>query len=79
MGSLFNNGSQILKLIVRVHIYHILIHIKTKNCSLENWIFKNFFLKIYRNQTNYTSCLPMVGGSLRVLRLPPPLQLVAMI
>jgi hypothetical protein len=26
-----------------------------------------------------TSCLPRVGGSLRVLRLPPPLQLVAMI
>jgi hypothetical protein len=26
-----------------------------------------------------TSCLPMVGGSLRVLRLPPPLNLVAMI
>jgi len=28
---------------------------------------------------NFTSCLPMVGGSLRVLRLPPPLKLVAMI
>ena len=26
-----------------------------------------------------TSCLPMVGGSLRVLRLLPPLKLVAMI
>jgi hypothetical protein len=26
-----------------------------------------------------TSCLPMVGGSLRVLRLPPSLKLVAMI
>ena len=26
-----------------------------------------------------TSCLPMVGGSLRVLLLPPPLKLVAMI
>jgi hypothetical protein len=25
----------------------------------------------------FTSCLPMVGGSLRVLRLPPPLKLVA--
>ena len=23
-----------------------------------------------------TSCLPMIGGSLRVLRLPPPLKLV---
>ena len=27
----------------------------------------------------FTSCLPMVGGSLRVLWLPPPLKLVAMI
>jgi hypothetical protein len=26
----------------------------------------------------FTSCLPMVGGSLRVLRLLPPLKLVAM-
>jgi len=27
----------------------------------------------------FTSCLRMVGGSLRVLRFPPPLKLVAMI
>ena len=27
----------------------------------------------------FTSCLPRVGGSLRVLRLPPPQKLVAMI
>ena len=27
----------------------------------------------------FTRCLPMVGGSLRVLRLLPPLKLVAMI
>jgi hypothetical protein len=27
----------------------------------------------------FTSCLPMVGGFLQVLRLPPPLKLVAMI
>ena len=26
-----------------------------------------------------TSCLPIVGDSLRVLRLPPPLKLIAMI
>jgi hypothetical protein len=26
----------------------------------------------------HSSCLPMVGGSLRVLRLLPPLKLVAM-
>jgi hypothetical protein len=27
----------------------------------------------------FTSCLPMLGDSLRVLRLPPPIKLVAMI
>jgi len=27
----------------------------------------------------FTSCLPRISGSLRVLRLPPPLKLVAMI
>jgi hypothetical protein len=27
----------------------------------------------------FASCFPMVGGSLRVLRLPPPLKLVVMI
>ena len=27
----------------------------------------------------FTSCSSMVGGSLRVLRLPPPLKLIAMI
>ena len=27
----------------------------------------------------FTSCLPRVGGSIRVLRLPPPLKLVAII
>ena len=26
----------------------------------------------------FTSCLPMAGGSLRVLQLPPPLKLLAM-
>ena len=27
----------------------------------------------------FTNCLPMVGGSLLVLRLPPPIKLIAMI
>jgi len=27
----------------------------------------------------FTSCLPMVGGSLRVIQIIPPLKLVAMI
>ena len=37
MGNFFNNGPKILKLIVRVCIYHI-------------YISKNFFLNIYRSQ-----------------------------
>jgi len=31
------------------------------------------------HEIKFTSCLPMVGGSLWVLRLPPPLKLVATI
>jgi hypothetical protein len=31
------------------------------------------------NVSEFTSCLPMVGGSLRVLQLLPPLKLVAII
>ena len=32
VGNFLNNGPNILKLIVRVCIYHILINIKKKNC-----------------------------------------------
>ena len=53
MGNFFNNGPKILKLIVRVCIYHTLINIYKKNCWFENWSFKNFFLKINRSQTDY--------------------------
>ena len=35
-------------------------------------------LESYPQVIKFTSCLPMVGGSLRVLRLLPPLKLVAM-
>ena len=37
----FNNGPHIVKLIIRVHIYHILIdiHLEKKNW-FENWIYK---------------------------------------
>jgi hypothetical protein len=38
-----------------------------------------FALDSQQHVIKFTSCLPMVGGSLRVLRLPPPLKLVAMI
>jgi hypothetical protein len=53
MGNFFNNGSKILKLIVRVGIYHILINIKKKNCWFENWIFTQKILYIYRSQKDY--------------------------
>ena len=37
------------------------------------------YTRLIAQVIKFTSCLPMVGGSLRVLRLLPPLQLVAMI
>jgi hypothetical protein len=42
-------------------------------------ITKNGALDSQLQVIKFTSCLPMVGGSLRVLRLHPPLKLVAMI
>jgi hypothetical protein len=33
----------------------------------------------FETKSKFTSCLPMVGGSHRVLQLLPPLKLVAMI
>jgi hypothetical protein len=35
MGNFFNNGPKILKLIVRVRIYHILINILKTNVDLK--------------------------------------------
>jgi len=67
---------------------------KMKDCSalisLKKAFSFSFHKKITRNYKKgaldsqpqvikFTSCLPMVGGSLRVLRLLPTLKLVAMI
>jgi hypothetical protein len=41
--------------------------------------YKNGTLDSQPQVIKLTSCFPMVGGSLRVFRLPPPLKLVAMI
>jgi len=41
--------------------------------------YKKGVLDLQPQVIKFTSCLPMVGGSLRVLRLLPPLKLVAMI
>ena len=57
MGNFLNNVPKILKLTVRVRIYHILINFFKKNCCFENWIFKNFFLKIYRSKTDYRASI----------------------
>ena len=55
---------------------------------VKNWVliispgfvnYKNGALDSQPQVIKFTSCLAMVGGSLRVLRLPPPLKLVAMI
>jgi len=42
-------------------------------------IYKKGALNSQPQVIKFTSCLPMVDGSLRVLRLLPPLKLVAMI
>ena len=53
MGNFFNNGPTVLKLIVRVRIHHVF------NIHLENKLL-NFFLKIYRSQTDYAYELTVV-------------------
>jgi hypothetical protein len=59
MGNFFNNGPSILKLIVKSsYISYINIHLE-KKYWFENWIFKNFFLKIYGSQTDYNRWYPL--------------------
>jgi hypothetical protein len=43
MDNFFNNGSKILKLIVRVHIYHILYKSKKINVDLKTGFLRIFF------------------------------------
>ena len=52
MDNFLNNGQTFFKLIVGVRKYHILIHIQ-KKCWFENWLFKYFFLEIYRSEADY--------------------------
>jgi hypothetical protein len=51
--------------------------------ELGSWIYltthTSLLLLRHPQVIKFTSCLPMVGGSLRVLRLLPPLKQVAMI
>ena len=69
----FNNWPTILKLIVRVRKYHILINMQKKKCWFENWIFKNFFLEIYRSQTNYSNFSTVSAFGVYVSQLIRPI------
>ena len=48
-------------------------------CALGFVNYKKGALDSQPEVIKFTSCLHRIGGSLRVLRLPPPLKLVAMI
>ena len=54
MDNFFNNGPKILKLIVRVRIYHILIYIEKKIVGLKIGFLRIFFCRLYRSQTDYS-------------------------
>jgi len=51
------------------------VSVRTRLCKLQ----KESALDSQPQVIKFTSCLPIVGGSLRLLRLFPPLKLVAMI
>jgi hypothetical protein len=51
----------------------IKVWVRARLCKLQKMVHSD------SQVIKFTSCLPMVGGSLRVLRLLPPLKLVAMI
>jgi len=54
-------------------------HVHVANIRPALQITKKGALNSQSQVIQFTSCLPMVGGSLRVLRLLPPLKLVAVI
>ena len=47
--------------------------------EVKQYNYKKGVLDSQPHVIKFTSCFPMVGGSLRVFRLPPPLKLVATI
>jgi hypothetical protein len=58
MGNFFNNGPKILKLIVRVRIYHILITSRKKIVALKTGFLRIFFwsfIEVKRTITVYTA------------------------
>jgi hypothetical protein len=48
--------------------------VRARLCTLQNRC-----TRLVAEVITFTNCSPMVGGSIRVLRLPPPLKLIAMI
>jgi hypothetical protein len=54
-------------------------YLKTENTTTSFVNYKKGALDSQPQVIKFTSCLPMVGGYLRVLRLPPPLKVIAMI
>jgi hypothetical protein len=51
-----------------------------RNVKLPNFVnYKNGCTPLAAQVIKFTSCLPMVGGSLQVLQFLPPLKLFAMI
>jgi len=62
------------------YIYFILYWNNPSTLFAPNFVnYKKGALDSQPQVIQFTSCLHRVGGSLRVLRLPPPLKLVAMI
>ena len=57
----------------------ILVSVQTDFWEISYLCKKKITKKVHSTVIKFTSCLPMVGGSLWVLRLLPPLKLVAMI
>jgi hypothetical protein len=64
---------------LRLLLYYSYIFTVYERCSVPGFVnSKKGALDSQPQVIKSTSCLPMVGGSLRVLRLLPPLKLVAM-
>jgi hypothetical protein len=69
-----------LNLLVRIKFFNFFYIVLNKDWKI-SWSKQSFtgLGPEDRCSSKFTSCLPMVGGSLRVLRLLPPLKLVTMI
>ena len=69
-------GHYYVQVFYRLFIYVLLLEIQLSSVFVN---YKKGALVSQSQVIKFTSCLPKVDGFLRVLRLPPPLKLVAMI